>query len=580
MDRQIIYPGQIPQDTDLLNTNKNALVALGFLMQAVLGTSLSVDGLACTPNSPAALNVLVGPGSIHSLQNVDGTAYGTIAADTTNQIMKQGLTLGTQTFSCPAPVTTGHSIIYLIQAAYQDVDAGSTVLPYYNASNPPVAWSGPSNSGVSQNTVRKGSCLLGVKAGTSATTGTQATPAPDAGYVGLYAVTVANGATTVTSGNIVRLASAPFIDAKLPAMLSTIQSGAVTFAQDTSGAANTITVALSPTPSALTNGQRVSVKLANSVTGATVMNVNGLGNVAVVTTSGAAMTTNAMVANGMYTLVYDANGNRWQLQGFTAASATGLLPGNNLSDVSSASTSLSNLGGAPLASPALTGNPTAPTQTAGNSSTRLATTAFVQAAVAAAKNLQGFTRTATGSFTFTTSANITTNTKFKITLTGGGGGGGGDLTGSGGGGAATIIKFLTGLSPSTGYSGTIGAGGAGSTSTGSAGSDSTITIGATTYTAGGGQPGVSGGNGGVGGNGTNGDLTIPGQRGGRGFTSSSINPGGEGGSTLWGGGGAANANGTNGFDGVAYGSGGSGAATAGQAGGNGAAGVLLIEWIE
>lgn len=36
---------------------------------------------------------------------------------------------------------------------------------------------------------------------------------------------------------------------------------------------------------------------------------------------------------------------------------------------------------APLASPALTGNPTAPTQTAGNNSTRIATTAFVQTAI-------------------------------------------------------------------------------------------------------------------------------------------------------------------------------------------------------
>ncbi len=41
---------------------------------------------------------------------------------------------------------------------------------------------------------------------------------------------------------------------------------------------------------------------------------------------------------------------------------------------------------APLASPALTGNPTAPTQTAGNNSTRVATTAFVQAAVSALVN--------------------------------------------------------------------------------------------------------------------------------------------------------------------------------------------------
>lgn len=38
---------------------------------------------------------------------------------------------------------------------------------------------------------------------------------------------------------------------------------------------------------------------------------------------------------------------------------------------------------APLASPAFTGDPTAPTQASGNNSTRLATTAFVAAAVAA-----------------------------------------------------------------------------------------------------------------------------------------------------------------------------------------------------
>lgn len=38
---------------------------------------------------------------------------------------------------------------------------------------------------------------------------------------------------------------------------------------------------------------------------------------------------------------------------------------------------------APLASPALTGNPTAPTQTPADNSTKLATTAYVDAAIAA-----------------------------------------------------------------------------------------------------------------------------------------------------------------------------------------------------
>jgi hypothetical protein len=343
-DRQIVYQGQIPLETDILLTNKNAMVALGYLMEAVLGASLSVDGLACTPNTPAAMNVLVGPGSIHSLQNVDGTAYGTLAADITNQIVKQGLSTATQVFNCPAPVTTGHSIVYLIQAAYQDVDGGSVVLPYYNASNPNTPWSGPNNSGVSQNTVRRGVCLLGVKAGVSATTGTQTTPAPDAGYVGLYAVTVANGQSTITSPNIVRLATAPFIDAKLPGVLTAIQQSKPNFAQDTSGAANQINVTLEPAPT-LTDGMPIRVKVANSSTGATVMSINGGANIACKTTSGADFGSNTVVANGIYGFIYDANGNRLQLQGFTAASATGLLPANNLSDVSNAATSLANLGG-------------------------------------------------------------------------------------------------------------------------------------------------------------------------------------------------------------------------------------------
>lgn len=52
----------------------------------------------------------------------------------------------------------------------------------------------------------------------------------------------------------------------------------------------------------------------------------------------------------------------------------------------SAAATLATLVGtkAPLADPALTGNPTAPTQSAGNNSTRIATTAFVVAAIAAA----------------------------------------------------------------------------------------------------------------------------------------------------------------------------------------------------
>ena len=378
MDRQIVYIGAIPQDTDQLQQNKNTMIGLGYLMQAVLGTGTLVDGLSCTPNSPAAMNVLVGPGSIYSLAEVDATAYGSLSADTTDLIVKQGIITSTQTFSTPAPATSGQSVVYLIQASYQEIDGGSTVLPYYNASNPAVAWSGPNNTGQSQNTVRKGVCTIQIKTGVAASTGSQATPAPDAGFTGLYAITVANGQSTVTSGNIQALTTAPFIGTKLPGILTAIQQDTGNFALDTSTTANTITVTLSPAPASLTNGMPIRVKVANSSTGPTVMNVNGLGSISCTTTSGAAFSSNTVVGNGIYTFVYDANGNRIQLQGFTAASGTGLLPANNLSDVSNAATSLANLGGAPKASPALTGTPTAPTPAQGTNTTQLATCAFVQ----------------------------------------------------------------------------------------------------------------------------------------------------------------------------------------------------------
>src|SRR5580700_6544919 len=107
MDREIIYSGAIPQDVDQLSQSKNVMIGLGYLIQAILGTSTWVDGLACTPTGPAGMTVNVAPGSIYALENVDGSAYGSLAPDTTHQIMKQGLSLNTTNLSCPAPATSG-----------------------------------------------------------------------------------------------------------------------------------------------------------------------------------------------------------------------------------------------------------------------------------------------------------------------------------------------------------------------------------------------------------------------------------------------------------------------------------------
>lgn len=220
MERVIIYPGQIPLETDLLQTNKNAMIALSKLAAALLGVSTMVNGLTVVPTGPASLSVSVGPGEIYSLQNIDGTAYSSIAADTAHQIVKQGISLDSRLLACPAPATAGQSVNYLVQASFAETDTGAVVLPYYNASNPATAYSGPNNSGAAQSTLRQGLVSISAKAGVAAATGSQATPAPDAGSVGLYVVTVANGQTTINSGNISVYAGAPIIAETLTQKIS------------------------------------------------------------------------------------------------------------------------------------------------------------------------------------------------------------------------------------------------------------------------------------------------------------------------------------------------------------------------
>jgi hypothetical protein len=262
MDRQIIYPGAIPLETDLLNTNKYGMVGLSKLAAAILGTSTMLNGLACVPDSPASLNVSVAAGEIYSMQNVDGTAYSSLAADTTHQIVKQGIRMDASLLSCPAPGTAGQSINYLIQVTYTDTDTDAVVLPYYNASNPAQAYIGPANSGTAQNTVRKGVCTVAVKAGIAAATGSQTTPAPDAGYVGAWVVTVANGQTTITAPNIVQYAGAPFLSSA-GIVVGGFQ-GAAFNTSAAGGTADALTGSFTPGIAALTNGMTLFVRAASA----------------------------------------------------------------------------------------------------------------------------------------------------------------------------------------------------------------------------------------------------------------------------------------------------------------------------
>jgi len=70
---------------------------------------------------------------------------------------------------------------------------------------------------------------LEVKPGASATTGSQALPPVDDGWVGLYSITVGYGQLAVTSTNIAVLPLAPFINFKLPQLRPGFASGVQAF---------------------------------------------------------------------------------------------------------------------------------------------------------------------------------------------------------------------------------------------------------------------------------------------------------------------------------------------------------------
>lgn len=197
----------------------------------------------------------------------------------------------------------------------------------------------------------------------------------------------------------------------------------------------------------------------------------------------------------------------------------------------------------------------------------------------------------TSGTTYTTPSTVSTNTRFKFTCIGGGGGGSGfSATGAsaaGGGGGAGGILYVTGLTPSTSYTVSIGGGGSGGSGAGGAGGNggsTTITIGATTYTARGGSgvttTGSTNANGGAGGTASNFTINITGHQG-EGADNNNPSTGGAGGDSPWGWGlgGASLGAGGNGNPATGFGGGGGGSHGAGgPTGGAGSAGMILIEW--
>lgn len=96
------------------------------------------------------------------------------------------------------------------------------------------------------------------------------------------------------------------------------------YALDSSGAANTVVVAPSPAFTAYVTGMQVAIKLANSVTGATTINVNSLGAKTLKKNNSSDIESGDLVANQIIEARYD--GTNFQLQSPTIITSSGGLP--------------------------------------------------------------------------------------------------------------------------------------------------------------------------------------------------------------------------------------------------------------
>ncbi|MCB8881722.1 hypothetical protein ACELLULO517_15850 [Acidisoma cellulosilytica] len=227
MDRTITYVGAVPSVRDQLNPQRSTMIALGYILQMMLGTETVVDGFACTP-AASGVGITLAPGTITQFTVVDQSSFGTLTADS-DPLVKMGVNTESTTLDLSVPTTAGYSQNYLVEALFLEQDVDPLVLQFYNPANPAQPFSGPGGGEASVNTTRAQTVSLQVKAGVAASAGTQATPAVDAGWTGLYVVTVNAGAVNIVQSNISVYPSAPFLPNKLTGLRKPVIGGTLNF---------------------------------------------------------------------------------------------------------------------------------------------------------------------------------------------------------------------------------------------------------------------------------------------------------------------------------------------------------------
>lgn len=162
MNRVIVYPGQVPLEADILDTNKEAMVAIARLAGAVFGNYALSHGLEVRrygwdganptgetdvyPTKPNALSVDIGTGTLFCNKLVDETSYSTSGTDS-RTVLKQAHNTSAVTFPLASYRPLGGEVKYInIAARISESDTGGAVLPYYNSDYPHSALGGSSQA--------------------------------------------------------------------------------------------------------------------------------------------------------------------------------------------------------------------------------------------------------------------------------------------------------------------------------------------------------------------------------------------------------------------------------------------------
>lgn len=197
-DRAIVY------DEDILNTNRNAEITDGAILQLILAEGEAASGFDCVPTSPPTMSVLLKAGGLTSLTQIDSADYGAAGSDS-NLLQKIGWNREPELFSLSVSgLSVGQSKYYLIQGKFVEEDTDYVDQEYFdpdNIDNPTVGPPIPKTRKTYTDTV-----LL---EGSPATTGSQQAPTPSAGYTGLWLIEVRYGDTSIQASRITKHSDFP-----------------------------------------------------------------------------------------------------------------------------------------------------------------------------------------------------------------------------------------------------------------------------------------------------------------------------------------------------------------------------------